>query len=247
MRSRAARDATTASTLHFCPQADPKIAIEIDGHAKSADGGLSTPEAQDRYSQRQNEITSAGWQILRFTNAQVQTRSGECRRQIENALHGYSAEKLARYAMPDAVVVEASDPPPPPAQEHPASSDLEDRRRRASDLAARRAEQQRADDDRAASRRKAFWIGGAIAVAVVAVTVGLTVGDDAPTSADPSSADPSGSTCPEGFKIKGNVSQGGEKIFHKPGWQFYSQTDPEACFATAKAAEADGYRASQVR
>lgn len=48
-----------------------------------------------------------------------------------------------------------------------------------------------------------------------------------------------------GGLIKGNISSGGEKIYHVPGGQFYDRTSAEACFATPEEAEAAGYRRSK--
>lgn len=66
-------------------------------------------------------------------------------------------------------------------------------------------------------------------------------------SAKPSAprAAPQGSACPATHPIKGNKSSSGEMIYHAPNGQFYSRTQPEACFATGADAQAAGYRASQ--
>jgi micrococcal nuclease len=53
------------------------------------------------------------------------------------------------------------------------------------------------------------------------------------------------SDCPASHPIKGNVSSSGELIYHVPGGQFYSRTNPEECFATEADAQAAGYRRSQ--
>lgn len=45
--------------------------------------------------------------------------------------------------------------------------------------------------------------------------------------------------------IKGNISSGGEKIYHVPGGQFYEVTNPEEMFCSTGAAESAGYRASK--
>src|SRR5262249_46524119 len=63
-----------------------RIAIEIDGYQKTSyesEGGTARLNAA---SARRNELVNAGWQVLTLPNQQVQTQSGECRRQIENAL-----------------------------------------------------------------------------------------------------------------------------------------------------------------
>ena len=72
----------------------------------------------------------------------------------------------------------------------------------------------------------------------------------APTSA-PSMMD-SGKTapvsrnaCPNSHPVKGNLTTyNGERIYHVPGGQFYNATNPEACFATERDAQAAGYRRS---
>lgn len=49
--------------------------------------------------------------------------------------------------------------------------------------------------------------------------------------------------CPNGYPIKANDSS---KIFHVPGGRSYARTIPERCYASAEAAEADGYRAAKA-
>jgi micrococcal nuclease len=65
--------------------------------------------------------------------------------------------------------------------------------------------------------------------------------------APPATWQPTNRQCVTGGKeyIKGNISSSG-KVYHAPGQRNYAQTDPEACFATGKDAEAAGYRASKV-
>jgi micrococcal nuclease len=46
-------------------------------------------------------------------------------------------------------------------------------------------------------------------------------------------------------RIKGNISSGGEKIYHAPGQRYYGQTKADECFASGKDAEVAGYRASK--
>ena len=53
--------------------------------------------------------------------------------------------------------------------------------------------------------------------------------------------EPTGPDCPDGFPIKTSSSG----IYHVPGGQFYDRTVPSRCYATAAAAEADGYRAAK--
>jgi hypothetical protein len=47
--------------------------------------------------------------------------------------------------------------------------------------------------------------------------------------------------CPEGFPIKGNRSS---MIAHSPESRYFNSTIPEVCFATAEAAQSQGYRIS---
>ncbi|MGD9997014.1 MAG: hypothetical protein AB7L17_16095 [Ilumatobacteraceae bacterium] len=55
--------------------------------------------------------------------------------------------------------------------------------------------------------------------------------------------EPVDGACPDGFPIKANANSG---IFHVPGGRSYERTIPERCYATAQAAEADGYRAAKA-
>jgi hypothetical protein len=48
---------------------------------------------------------------------------------------------------------------------------------------------------------------------------------------------------PDGFPVKVKVSSG---IFHLPGGRFYARTTPDRWYATADAAQADGYRQSKT-
>jgi len=49
-------------------------------------------------------------------------------------------------------------------------------------------------------------------------------------------------SCPPGHTIKAKESSG---IYHVPGGRFYERTNPDRCYATEAAAEADGYRRSK--
>lgn len=55
---------------------------------------------------------------------------------------------------------------------------------------------------------------------------------------------PTGGTCPDSHPVKGNISSG-RLIYHLPGQEFYEQTRPEACFASAGEAAQAGYRPSR--
>ncbi len=48
--------------------------------------------------------------------------------------------------------------------------------------------------------------------------------------------------CPDGYPLKGNNSDSGDKIVHQVGQQFYDKTDAEKCFPTLEDAAAAGYR-----
>lgn len=50
--------------------------------------------------------------------------------------------------------------------------------------------------------------------------------------------------CPEGYPIKGNVTDV-EKIAHPPTSWNYQRTNPERCFSTVEGAIAEGFRAAR--
>jgi hypothetical protein len=54
---------------------------------------------------------------------------------------------------------------------------------------------------------------------------------------------PVGGECPASAPIKGNESSG---IYHMPDGSYYDATEAEECFATEAAAQAAGYRASEL-
>jgi hypothetical protein len=60
--------------------------------------------------------------------------------------------------------------------------------------------------------------------------------------ATPTWVAPVDGACPSGYPIKGNSNS---RIYHVPGGRFYDRTVPERCYASAAAAEADGYRAAK--
>ena len=64
----------------------------------------------------------------------------------------------------------------------------------------------------------------------------------APTGATWVAPDPDGSA-PASHPVKAKDSSG---IFHVPGGRFYDRTKADRCYATAAAAEADGYRPSKT-
>lgn len=56
-------------------------------------------------------------------------------------------------------------------------------------------------------------------------------------------APPVDGECPPGYPVKANDNSG---IYHLPGGRSYERTVAERCYATAEAAEADGYRQSKT-
>ncbi|MCV7565640.1 thermonuclease family protein [Micrococcus luteus] len=77
------------------------------------------------------------------------------------------------------------------------------------------------------------------------------VEDEAPAAvAEPAPAPAAGSgpvpgadfVCPDDFPVKGNDNS---FIYHVPGQQHYGRTNARNCYASAAAAEADGYRAAK--
>jgi hypothetical protein len=49
-------------------------------------------------------------------------------------------------------------------------------------------------------------------------------------------------SCPDGYPVKAKLSS---KIFHVPEGALYERTEPDRCYASPEAAEADGLRASK--
>jgi len=65
----------------------------------------------------------------------------------------------------------------------------------------------------------------------------------ASASAGGGAVSPAGGECPASAPIKGNESSG---IYHMPDGSYYDATEAEECFATEAAAQAAGYRASEL-
>jgi hypothetical protein len=55
-------------------------------------------------------------------------------------------------------------------------------------------------------------------------------------------SEPVGKGCPPGFEVKVKLASG---IYHLPGMFAYERTIPDRCYASADAAEADGFRAAK--
>ena len=69
---------------------------------------------------------------------------------------------------------------------------------------------------------------------------GAAVSEDVPPSKRWS--DPVEKACPPGFEVKVKLASG---IYHLPGMFAYDRTIPDRCYASAEAAEADGFRAAK--
>lgn len=70
---------------------------------------------------------------------------------------------------------------------------------------------------------------------------------DLPAEAVPADGDrrwlpPVDGSCPDGYPVKAKLRSG---IFHLPGMQAYGRTNPDRCYPSAAAAEADGLRAAK--
>ena len=64
----------------------------------------------------------------------------------------------------------------------------------------------------------------------------------APASGDAGPVRGADSVCPDSHPVKANDNSG---IYHMPGQQHYGKTNARNCYASAAAAQADGYRAAQ--
>jgi very-short-patch-repair endonuclease len=54
-----------------------RIAIELDGRQKTADGRHRSQEAFDDFNDRQNELMLQGWLLLRYSNSRSRLSSEE--------------------------------------------------------------------------------------------------------------------------------------------------------------------------
>ena len=64
----------------------------------------------------------------------------------------------------------------------------------------------------------------------------------APASGDAGPVSGADSVCPDSHPVKANDNSG---IYHVPGQQHYGRTNARHCYASAAAAQADGYRAAE--
>lgn len=63
-----------------------------------------------------------------------------------------------------------------------------------------------------------------------------------PAATDASWVEPTNGNCPPGYPVKAKLQSG---IFHLPGMALYERTNPDRCYPSADAAEADGLRVSK--
>lgn len=197
------------------------IVIEIDGYAK--DGSPPSQVDLERRNRRDSALHTAGFTVVHFSNAQVQSEPSACVEQIAGLL----SEVHRR-------------------QEAPTGDDRE------SGSASSTEQPSHAESrPRSPSTRWGIWAGiGALVVILLVALIAAFVPRSSGTNAQ--SSDGSGSQecqpingeCPNNCPIKGNINDDDEIIFHIPGQQFYERVTAERCFATTEAAKSGGFRAS---
>jgi len=73
-------------------------------------------------------------------------------------------------------------------------------------------------------------------------TAAEPIPEAAPASGDAGPVSGADSVCPDSHPVKANDNSG---IYHVPGQQHYGRTNARHCYASAAAAQADGYRAAR--
>lgn len=63
-----------------------------------------------------------------------------------------------------------------------------------------------------------------------------------PAATDTSWVEPTNGNCPPGYPVKAKMQSG---IFHLPGMALYERINPDRCYPSPDAAEADGLRVSK--
>lgn len=172
---------------------------------------------QTEASERQNDLANAGWTVLRFTNWQATNNPGSCIRDVEEALARAGNHTLSG----DPTLAELPTAPAPA----PAPAQL-------------------AREKDPPSRRPFRVVAATGVIAVIFVGFWLYRTGSSPASGG---VNPVGNTCPAAYPVEGNIASGGTRIYHMPGWRYYDATNPERCFANPAAAEAEGFRASEVK
>jgi len=198
-----------------------KIVIEIDGYAK--DGSPLSQVDLERRNRRDSALHTAGFTVVHFSNAQVQSEPTACVEQVAGLL----LEVQRR-------------------QEAPTIDDRETGSE--SDTKVLSKAESRPTSGRS---RWGIWagIGALLALLFVALTIAyLPRGDGTSAQSSdgigPQEGQPINGECPADFPVKGNINDEDEKIFHVPGQQFYDRVRAERCFATPDAAKSEGFRAS---
>lgn len=226
------------------------IALEVDGYDKTGTGTGMTRAQFENWLVREAELKSQGWHVLRFANSQFMRSPAQGVRFIELTLRDARAvaqdRAIARgQQRADTQAEPLSDVERSELVGHRAHEQEETRRLRLALAAAeQRVALQQAENSRMV--RVAIALSLVFAAALLAVAlVARSFGGPSNTPTAGGATAPVSGSCPSGYSIKGNVNQTGAKIYHLPGGEFYSATQPERCFATEAAAQADGFRRSQ--
>lgn len=200
----------------------PDFVIDMPGLQRIAleiDGAQKTttpgPDDQGARIRRDAELEALGFKVQHFTNAQVTNQAAWCRHRVVELMEAVDTSSRIR-----------------PVAEGPTTSDQAHRLSSAAPSAP--------------SSKSTWKLGAAIAAAIAAAALTWMVLNGAgEESADQFGTPPTNGECNSNAPVKGNVSESGEKIFHEPGWEFYSRTSAEVCFDNAGEAEAADYRASE--
>lgn len=207
------------------PDVSP-IAVEIDGDKVKFHG-----ESREHRNLRDADLESLGYRVIHFTNQEVSDDPDSCIRRLEQLRQRVAATSSGAGRV--SPMTEVAD-----------------------------AETQSADGAPGRISRRALAAVlvsvTVVVVVVVCAVIGIRssqVGESAQsgTAADAAARTstgrvaPRGGECPPSHAIKGNRSSDGDWIFHRPGWEFYTRTGAEDCFASPSDAVAAGYRASDRR
>ncbi len=221
------------------------IAIEVDGGVKGGRVKSDAPPTKaehDDFVVRQNALTSLGFCLLRFTNAQVRSNPVAIRKEISEAIatEQLAARRLRGDVAPTSGVRSAASEGQAPYGDDRAGvgADAVDHAESVANVSA--------PNQPARRPMRWAWAGvAALAITVAAVAASWTDPQDATAThlGVPPVAD---FLCPDAYPVKGNESQStGDLIYHVPSGQFYDRTNPVRCYRNEADAQAAGYRASQ--